>query len=375
MQRASSRTKTLAAGSPLIHVNQSLKVSVPAEMGIKALLELAVVDSQTGKDVGNIIFPLSKVAASTIPVQGWYKLVQEGMIKEDETRTDVCIKCKISVEDAAMHPAMSDASGHSGICNLTTSPLPPGPIYRPSRLSEADADWKGIGVVLSQFLGIWFVDGLVPGGAAARSGCVQLGDQLCAMEHIQAGASSPQRLLVGAGTSIEDVSNFMKRPPGLFVKLTLARGASVFGVMLVCGQLEERPENEMVSSPTGRSDSPKPDDLMSNTVPTSSPSTSAEVASAGCISFLLNSKQKHRRHIRKKQASSSPGKAQHDDHFAPIAKHHMSPGIPPALAPLPRTLHVVWDDEAIEHMEPAQHPDQHYNSTNSKVMIVYRYYV
>ena len=72
----------------------------------------------------------------------------------------------------------------------------------------------------------------------------------------------------------------------------------------------------------------------------------------------------------KQDASSTTAKASRGDHFSPVVKHHVSPGIPPALSPLPRKPHVVWDDEVVNnhHTEPWHHPDQHFASPSySKV--------
>ena len=480
VQEASAfgRSRVLAAGNSLIHVNQSVKVSVPAEMGMKARMELAVVESQSRRDIGNIIFPLDKVAASQTTVQGWYKLVQEGMMRDDETQTEVCIKCKMSVEDV---DTIED-----GEANPAIFPVPPGTVYRPSRVlktnpmldDKADGfgikqagladlgnalarrtpasgraghpDSCGIGIALLQQWGIWFVHELLPGGAAARSSCIKVGDQLCAIEHAQTGSFPPHQLLVGADTSLEEVSEIMKGPQGSFVKLTLARGGSfVYSVMLMRGHQEKRPEIEDSGRARDRRIRSKADGVALKTR-RKGKSSPSDAASFGCVSFMnlkptpapklrkssvdandlqagqqvlvvrdththqgrvhpagelmiferegsngwtyvrdaqgayywMPSKalaaaggmgageQQPRRHRTKKVASSSTAKASRGDHFSPVVKHHVSPGIPPALSPLPRTPHVVWDDEVVNnhHTEPWHHPDQHYTSSyHSKV--------
>ena len=68
-------------------------------------------------------------------------------------------------------------------------------------------------------------------------------------------------------------------------------------------------------------------------------------------------------------APSSTGKRRSRGQFSPIRKHHVSPAIPPALTPLPRGQHVLWDDEAVEvdHDEPAHRPDHLLSAYHSQV--------
>jgi len=444
--KASSRSLALATGSGLIHINQSLTVDVPAQLGNRARIKLVVVDSLAERDIGYIVFPVDKVASSFYPVQGWYSLTQDGEIPDGDGTTDFCIKCQISVEDQKSYQTKN--------CILA------GPVYRPSRLttstendiqtrafdSSGQAEVYGIGVGLKQLSGIWFVDYLVPGGSAACSCCVQAFDRLCTVESAIPDPFSPRRLIVSSDTTAEELSNAVAGPKHSFVKLKFARDETTFSVILMRGPSQDRPDT-ISSSP------PKEVRIRKGTGKT--PSSSGN-ASVGCMSFMKSKPKKVKRapkgfrpggqtlqvghqvvvlrdtHTHEGKAchagevmileregthgwtyvrdgkgafcwlpsdalqaagageadcgrmqtvlapssnektsrhSNSTGKRRSGGQFSPIRKHHVSPAIPPALTPLPRGQHVLWDDEAVEadHAEPAHRPDQLLSANHSQV--------